>query len=112
MAETAEQSRPYSPLENQVMTALSGVVDPELGLDLVNLGLIYDVAVDAAGLCTVTMTLTTMGCPLTDYLHDDITKTVKGVAGINDCKINLTFEPPRTIEMMSRYAKVALGLHG
>ena len=84
----------------------------DLGLDLVNLGLIYDVAVDAAGLCTVTMTLTTMGCPLTDYLHDDITRTVKGVAGINDCKINLTFEPPWTIEMMSRYAKVALGLHG
>ena len=112
MAEAAEQSRPYSPLENQVMAALSGVVDPELGLDLVNLGLIYDVAVDAAGLCTVTMTLATMGCPLTDYLQDDITKTVKGVAGINDCKINLTFEPPWTIEMMSRYAKVALGLHG
>lgn len=90
---TAENNTgaPFSPIENQVMMALEKVIDPELGLDLVNLGLIYDVEVDQNGICTVTMTLTTMGCPLTDYLNNDINHAVLSVDGVKECKVNLTF---------------------
>lgn len=106
------QDQPYSAIENQVMDALEKVIDPELGIDLVNLGLIYDVRVDDQGICTVTMTLTTMGCPLGDILNRDITSAVLSVDGVDDCKINLVWEPAWDISRMSRFAKIALGIHG
>ncbi|MCH3922762.1 MULTISPECIES: metal-sulfur cluster assembly factor [Limosilactobacillus] len=106
------QDQPYSAIENQVMDALEKVIDPELGIDLVNLGLIYDVRVDDQGTCTVTMTLTTMGCPLGDILNRDITSAVLSVDGVDDCKINLVWEPAWDISRMSRFAKIALGIHG
>ncbi|WP_076461655.1 metal-sulfur cluster assembly factor [Limosilactobacillus caccae] len=107
-----EQEKPFSPIENKVMDALEEVIDPELGIDLVNLGLIYDVTVDDQGQCTVTMTLTTMGCPLGDFLNEAITKAVTSVDGIEKCDINLVWEPVWDISRMSRFAKVALGIHG
>lgn len=107
-----EEAVPFSPIENKVMDALEKVIDPELGIDLVNLGLIYDVKVDDAGACTVTMTLTTMGCPLGDVLNKKITDAVMGVDGITACKINLVWEPVWDISRMSRFAKIALGIHG
>lgn len=107
-----EKDMPFSPLENKVMDALEDVIDPELGIDLVNLGLIYDVKVDDKGICTVTMTLTTMGCPLGNLLNESITKAVTSVDGVNECKINLVWEPVWDISRMSRFAKIALGIHG
>lgn len=107
-----EQERQYSPTEDAVMGALEQVIDPELGIDLVNLGLIYDVQVDEEGHCIITMTLTTMGCPLGDFLNEAITKVATSVDGVNDCKINLVWEPAWGIDRMSRFAKIALGLHG
>lgn len=107
-----EQETSYSPAENAVMTALEKVIDPELGIDLVNLGLIYDVKVTADGECTVTMTLTTMGCPLGDFLNEEITKAATSVDGVNKCNINLVWEPVWNISRMSRFAKIALGIHG
>ena len=107
-----EQERQYSPTEDAVMGALEQVIDPELGIDLVNLGLIYDVQVDEEGHCIITMTLTTMGCPLGDFLNEAITKAATSVDGVNDCKINLFWEPACGIDRMSRFAKIALGLHG
>lgn len=107
-----EQERQYSPTEDAVMGALEQVIDPELGIDLVNLGLIYDVQVDEEGHCIITMTLTTMGCPLGDFLNEAITKATTSVDGVNDCKINLVWEPAWGIDRMSRFAKIALGLHG
>lgn len=107
-----EQERQYSPTEDAVMGALEQVIDPELGIDLVNLGLIYDVQVDEEGHCIITMTLTTMGCPLGDFLNEAITKAATSVDGVNDCKINLVWEPAWGIDRMSRFAKIALGLHG
>ena len=107
-----EQERQYSPTEDAVMGALEQVIDPELGIDLVNRGLIYDVQVDEAGHCIITMTLTTMGCPLGDFLNEAITKAATSVDGVNDCKINLVWEPAWGIDRMSRFAKIALGLHG
>ena len=107
-----EQERQYSPTEDAVMGALEQVIDPELGIDLVNLGLIYDVQVDEEWHCIITMTLTTMGCPLGDFLNEAITKAATSVDGVNDCKINLVWEPAWGIDRMSRFAKIALGLHG
>jgi metal-sulfur cluster biosynthetic enzyme len=102
----------FSPIENKVMESLEDVVDPELGIDMVNLGLIYDINVDASGKCLVTMTLTTMGCPLGNLLSDQITQSVLSVEGITDCKINLVWEPVWNMDRMSRFAKIALGIHG
>lgn len=107
-----EKDAPFSPIENKVMDALEEVIDPELGIDLVNLGLIYDVKVDGNGECTVTMTLTTMGCPLGDILNCDITKAVTSVEGVTKCDISLVWEPVWDLSRMSRFAKIALGIHG
>ncbi|ANZ62761.1 DNA methyltransferase [Secundilactobacillus paracollinoides] len=111
MAEEA-QGAEFSPIENKVMESLEDVIDPELGIDMVNLGLIYDINVDDAGKCLVTMTLTTMGCPLGNLLHDQITQAVESVEGIDACDINLVWEPAWSMDRMSRFAKVALGIHG
>lgn len=112
MAADQNTGSPFSALENEVMQALEEVIDPELGIDLVNLGLIYDVVVDSAGKCVVTMTLTTMGCPLGELLHSEITRVVTGVAGVTSCEINLVWEPAWDMSKMSRFAKIALGVHG
>lgn len=106
-----EEAQPLSPIEDKVMDALEQVIDPELGIDLVNLGLIYGVKVDDDGECIVTMTLTTMGCPLGDVLNDAITNAVTSVEGVKKCDINLVWEPAWDISRMSRFAKISLGIH-
>ena len=111
MAADQNTGAPFSPLENEVMSALEKVIDPELGVDLVNLGLIYDVVVDDQGACTVTMTLTTMGCPLGDLLHSQIIRAVRSVTGVTDCQINLVWESAWDMSKMTRFAKIALGVH-
>lgn len=100
-----------SPIEKTALDQLRTVIDPELGIDLVNLGLIYGVGVDDAGKCVVTMTLTTMGCPISDLLYSMIKKAVLAADGINECEINLVWEPAWTPDKMSRFAKLALGVH-
>lgn len=100
-----------SVIKKVVMDQLRTVIDPELGIDLVNLGLIYGVSVDEQGKCVVTMTLTTMGCPISDVLYSMIKKAVLAADGINECEINLVWEPVWTPDKMSRFAKMALGVH-
>lgn len=107
-----EVGEKFSPIENDVMTSLEDVIDPELGIDMVNLGLIYDINVDDKGQCVVTMTLTTMGCPLGNLLADQINSAVLSVEGVTACDINLVWEPAWDMTRMSRFAKVALGIHG
>jgi metal-sulfur cluster biosynthetic enzyme len=90
---------------------LEQVIDPELGIDLINLGLIYGVDLDEAGHCTVEMTLTTMGCPLTDMLDHDIHQVLEAIDGINSVEIHLVWYPAWSPDRLSRYAKMALGIH-
>ncbi len=99
-----------SALSQQVLGALENVIDPELGIDVVNLGLIYKIDV-RNGYCIITMTLTIMGCPLSDLLDDQIKQAATSVEGINSCKINLVWEPAWNIHKMSHLAKMALGIH-
>ena len=99
-------------LNERVLSALEKVVDPELGIDIVNLGLIYGVEVaEATGVCTITMTLTIAGCPLSDYLEDTIEQEVSSLDEVNEVKINLVWEPAWSIEKMSREARIELGIH-
>lgn len=93
-----------------VMDALEKVIDPELGIDIVNLGLIYGVEIEHEKRAIITMTLTTMGCPLSDMLHDMIQSAAESVPGIEECEIQLVWYPMWDISKMSRYARVALGI--
>jgi len=96
--------------KDQVMDALEKVIDPELGIDIVNLGLIYEVEIENNQRAVITMTLTTMGCPLSDMLHDAIKQAAESVEGISACEIQLVWYPIWSISKMSRYARVALGV--
>ncbi|HIY91603.1 metal-sulfur cluster assembly factor [Companilactobacillus sp. HBUAS56275] len=93
-----------------IMEALEDVIDPELGIDIVNLGLIYGVNVENGKKATVTMTLTTMGCPLSDMLHDSIVEAAESVDGIDECEVELVWYPTWDISRMSRYARISLGI--
>ncbi|WP_057770497.1 metal-sulfur cluster assembly factor [Lactobacillus selangorensis] len=94
----------------QGYTALKTVIDPEIGIDLVNLGLIYDLEPQVSGVCVVTMTLTVMGCPLTDYLYTQISEALLTVDEISRVEINLVWDPIWTIDRISDEAKMELGI--
>ena len=96
-------------LVDQVMTALQSVIDPELQVDVVNLGLIYgiDIENDQA---TINMTLTISGCPLSSYLQEAIEKAVVSVKGINECQVKLVWYPVWTPDNMTMAAKKQLGM--
>lgn len=94
---------------DQIMTALTQVIDPELQVDVVNLGLIYGIDIEGDK-ATIKMTLTIMGCPLSDYLEQHIQKAVLSVAGIKSCDIKLVWYPVWTTERLSSAAKKQLGV--
>ena len=92
----------------QVMDALGEVIDPELGLDFVELGLIYGVEIDA-GNVRVTYSLTTPGCPIGPQVAEQIDELVGDVDGVKNVESELVFTPPWSPERMSEDAKFALG---
>ena len=94
---------------DDVNEALRDVIDPELGLDFVELGLIYDVEVDDAGTVLVTYTLTSPGCPIGPQVSEQIEEFVGELDGVSDVRPTMTFSPPWTPERMSEDAKFALG---
>lgn len=97
-------------VEASIMDALTTVVDPELRVDIVNLGLINAVDINSIGDVTINMTLTTMGCPLISVLEEMIDEALKILPEVKTTKVELTWEPAWEIDRMSRYAKMALGL--
>ncbi|GIN62931.1 MIP18 family protein YitW [Robertmurraya siralis] len=97
-------------LKDSIMGALELVVDPELGIDVVNLGLVYDVEMNEEGMATVTMTLTSMGCPLAGTIVDQVKAALAEIPEVKDTEVNIVWNPPWTKDKMSRYAKIALGI--
>jgi metal-sulfur cluster biosynthetic enzyme len=97
-----------APSEEDVMDALSNVIDPELGLDFVELGLIYGIEV-ADGNVRVTFTLTTPGCPIGPQVSEQIEEFVGELDGVRSVESEMVFIPPWSPEMMSEDAKFALG---
>ena len=92
------------------MGALEQVLDPELGIDIVNLGLVYDVDLKDDGTCVVTMTLTSMGCPLAGIISDQVKIALSDIPEVKDTQVDIVWDPPWSKDRMSRYAKIALGI--
>jgi metal-sulfur cluster biosynthetic enzyme len=95
-------------LEEQVLEVLKNVHDPELGINIVDLGLVYGVRVEGDSV-HVTYTLTTMGCPIGPLIEAEMQRFLSGVEGINHVDAEMVLRPPWTPEMMSEEAKAALG---
>ena len=94
--------------EEDVTEALANVIDPELGLDFVELGLVYDVAIDG-GTVNITFTLTTPACPIGPQVSEQMKEFVGELEGVDAVHPKMTFTPAWTPDMMSEEAKFALG---
>ena len=97
-------------MKDRIMKALENVIDPELGIDIVNLGLVYDVDMDEEGKVVVTMTLTAMGCPLAGMISDEVKRALSDIPEVQDAEVNIVWNPPWSKDRMSRMAKIALGI--
>ena len=97
-------------LRDQVIATLKRVYDPEMPVNIFELGLIYAVEVDAAGQVSIRMTLTAPNCPVAGTLPGDVERAVRAVPGVAGVKLELTFDPPWSKDRMSEAAKLALGI--
>lgn len=95
--------------EKTVRKALKGVKDPELNLDLVVLGLVYDIEIDEADV-KATISLTSPMCPVADQIVEDARQAIADVEGVENAEVQLTFDPPWTPERISPLIRASLGL--
>lgn len=96
-------------LRDKVIAALKTVYDPEIPVDIYELGLIYEVNVFPVNNVFVLMTLTSPSCPSAEVIPSEVEQKLKAIEGINDVKVELTFDPPYSQDMMSEAAKLELG---
>jgi metal-sulfur cluster biosynthetic enzyme len=101
---------PAGDTREAVLEALKNVYDPELGLNIVDLGLVYDVQVHDDGGVDIQYSLTTMGCPIGPMIEDQMRSFLRGVPGVDEVRPEFVLRPPWTPEMMSDEAKAALGI--
>lgn len=94
--------------KEKILAKLKTVLDPELNINVVDLGLIYDVKIEE-GNVEILMTLTTPFCPLSAFFEKELVAAVKDIKGVGEVKINLTFDPPWTADKMSEEARLELG---
>jgi FeS assembly SUF system protein len=108
--ETSEPA-PANALESRIIAALKSVYDPEIPVDIYELGLIYDLFIDEPkGDVEVSMTLTAPGCPVAGSMPGWVEEAVESVDGVNECRVQLVWEPPWTPERMSMRAKLELNM--
>lgn len=96
-------------LKDKVIAAIKTVYDPEIPVDVFELGLIYEINVYPVNNVYVLMTLTSPSCPSAEVIPGEIEQKIKAVEGINDVKVEITFDPPYSQDMMSEAAKLELG---
>ncbi|HEX6262314.1 MAG TPA: metal-sulfur cluster assembly factor [Actinomycetota bacterium] len=107
--EAAANGSSVEGIEEQVLESLKNVIDPELGINIVDLGLVYEVSVDD-GTLHVEYTLTTMGCPIGPLIESQMRQTISGIEGVEDFEAEMVFSPPWSPDKMSEEAKAALGM--
>ncbi|MET0800802.1 MAG: metal-sulfur cluster assembly factor [Actinomycetota bacterium] len=112
MPEEIAVDRPSDAPETRdaILEALKNVVDPELGMNIVDLGLVYDVEVGDDGGVDIQYSLTTMGCPIGPMIEDQMRSFLRGVPGVGEVRPEFVMRPPWSPEMMSDEAKAALGI--
>lgn len=96
-------------LKEKIVEAIKNVYDPEIPVDVYELGLIYEINVLPINNVEVVMTLTSPSCPAAEAIPNEVEENVKGVEGVNEVHIELTFDPPYAADMMSEAAKLELG---
>jgi len=94
---------------DEIVEALKGVVDPEIGVDIWNLGLVYDIIVDA-GTVEIRMTFTSPMCPLAPIIIESVKENVSAIPGVQDVKVEVTFDPPWTPDRIADEVRATLGL--
>ena len=109
---TAEDAKELAPLYDNVVLALKQVYDPEIPVNIYDLGLIYELVINKRHEAFIKMTFTAPTCPMADEVLADVKKNVADVPGIKACEVELTFDPPWDQSMLSEEARVDLGLDG
>jgi FeS assembly SUF system protein len=97
-------------LKEKVIQALKMVYDPEIPVDVYELGLIYEINIFPINNVFILMTLTSPACPAAEMIPGDVEAKVKSIPGVNDVTVEITFDPPYSQDMMSEVAKLELGL--
>ena len=96
-------------LENNIVSMLKTIYDPEIPVDIYELGLIYEVKISKENDVVIDMTLTSPNCPVAETLPKEVEEKVKSVEGVNSCIVNIVFDPSWDKDMMSEEAKLELG---
>jgi FeS assembly SUF system protein len=96
-------------LQDKVLQAIKTIYDPEIPVDIYELGLIYEINIYPVNNVYVLMTLTSPSCPSAEVIPSEVEQKLKGIEGVNEVKVELTFDPPYSQEMMSEAAKLELG---
>lgn len=97
-------------LEEKIISVLKDIYDPEIPVNIYEIGLIYKIEIDDDFLVHIVMTLTTPNCPVAESLPSEVRERVKNIEGVKDVDLELTFEPPWDMEMLSDEAKLELGI--
>lgn len=106
---TAEEPQPQENLRDKVLNAIKSVYDPEIPVDVYELGLIYEINVYPVNNVYVMMTLTSPACPSAEQIPVEVEEKIKAIEGVNEVTVELTFDPPYSQDMMSEAAKLELG---
>ena len=107
---TAEDVQALAPLYENVVLALKQVFDPEIPVNIYDLGLIYELKINKKHEVFIQMTFIAPNCPMADMVMADVDRSVRDVPGVTDCKIELVFEPAWTTSLLSDEARIALGM--
>lgn len=99
----------HQELEQRIIDAIKTVYDPEIPVNVYDLGLIYDIDIFPDNTVHVTMTLTAPGCPVAGSMPREVEDVIRDAEGVTDARVELTFDPPYTMDMMSEEAKFELG---
>ncbi len=103
------EGKEYMETESRIISVLKSIYDPEIPVNIYDLGLVYDINLDSDNVAHITMTLTAPNCPMADMIVEEVKYKVAGTKGVKDCKLILTFDPPWDKSMMTDEAKLELG---
>ncbi|MDZ7740072.1 MAG: iron-sulfur cluster assembly protein [Bacteroidales bacterium] len=103
------ENNEYMETEARIISVLKSVYDPEIPVNIYDLGLIYEISLDKDDVANITMTLTAPNCPMADMIVEEVKYKVAGTKGVKDCNLELTFDPPWDRNMMTDEAKLELG---